>query len=280
MKQFRKAQLVLSVTIGLISLFTPGVAQGSTILGSSVLQNGHAVTAFVDLDASNQLSAVGYQVSGAAVRDPGDAPTRLFMTLPSEGSASGFQLLEIGWNPQGHEPPGVYDIPHFDFHYYYISDAERMAIPGGQPVTVAPEFLAPGYSAPGPTVPAMGGHSEDLTGPEFNGGTFTQTFVYGFYNGEEIFVEPMLTQAYLMGLSGSSTFAVRQPGRYALSPLPGLVPGSMRHSYDSANDLYTISVGDFFDPTAVPEPGSLLLLAIALPTVVVMGSRRARCAGK
>jgi hypothetical protein len=280
MKQIQMSRLTLPVTIGLITLLTRDVAQSAIIPGSSVLQNGHAINAFADLDASNQLNAVGFQVSGAAIRDPGAAPTRLFMTLPSEGSESGFQVLEFGWNPQGHEPPGVYDVPHFDFHFYYISGSERMAIPGGQPVTVAPQFLASGYGAPGPTVPAMGGHSEDLTGPEFNGGTFTQTFVYGFFNGEEIFVEPMLTQDYLMGLSGSSTFGIRQPGQYALSPLPALVAGSVRHTYDSASDLYTISVGDFFDPAAVPEPGSLLLLAIGLPTVLVIGSRRTRRASK
>jgi hypothetical protein len=24
----------------------------------------------------------------------------------------------LNWNPHGHIPPGVYDLPHFDFHFY------------------------------------------------------------------------------------------------------------------------------------------------------------------
>lgn len=66
----------------------------------------------------------------------------------------------------GHEPPGIYDLPHLDFHFYYISDSDRMAIPAGQLFPVAPQFLPPDYSQPGPTVPMMGRHSEDLTSPE------------------------------------------------------------------------------------------------------------------
>lgn len=123
----------------------------------------------------------------------------------------------------------------------------------------------------------MGGHALDLTGPEFNGGVFTNTFIYGFYQGEEIFLEPMLTKSYLESLSGSSTFTIRQPGQYALPTLPALVPGSAQYSYDSTTDLYTITVGDFFSPIAVPEPGSFVLLACGIPAVLFIGSRRKRC---
>lgn len=85
----------------------------------------------------------------------------------------------------------------------------------------------------------------------------------------------MLTQAYLEGLSGSSTFTVKQPSQSALPSLPGLVPGSVQFGYNSAGDLNTISVGGFITPTTVPEPGSLLLLLIGLPPVAFIGSRRA-----
>ena len=262
--------------IGLGTLVSPHFAQGGIITGTTVLQNGHPVTAFADVDAGNQLNAAGFQVSGAAVRDPGDEPSRLFLQLPSEASGTGFQILEFGWNPQGHEPPGIYDVPHFDFHFYYISDSERIAIPAGQTFPVDPQFLPANYGQPGPTVPAMGGHSFDLTSPEFNGGSFTQTLIYGYHNGQEIFLEPMLTQAYLEGLSGSSVSEIRQPSQYALPAIPALVPASVQYAYSSANDLYTISVGDFFTPTAVPEPGSLLLSAIGIPVILLIGKRRAR----
>src|SRR5687768_12247168 len=39
-----------------------------------------------------------------------------------------FKFVELDWNPGGHEPPGVYDTPHFDFHFYTIAKSERDAI--------------------------------------------------------------------------------------------------------------------------------------------------------
>jgi hypothetical protein len=46
-------------------------------------------------------------------------------------------------------------------------------------------------------VPQMGTHWVDVTTPELNGGTFTQTFLYGTYNGNVTFYEPMITKTFL-----------------------------------------------------------------------------------
>lgn len=32
-----------------------------------------------------------------------------------------FDHIEIDWNPAGHEPAGIYDKPHFDFHFYIMA---------------------------------------------------------------------------------------------------------------------------------------------------------------
>ncbi len=29
-----------------------------------------------------------------------------------------YDRLEMEWNVNGHEPPGIYNLPHFDFHFY------------------------------------------------------------------------------------------------------------------------------------------------------------------
>jgi hypothetical protein len=121
----------------------------------------------------------------------------------------------------------------------------------------------------------MGGPASDLTSPEFNGGTFTQTFIYGFHLGQEIFLEPMVTQAYLEGLAGASTFAIRQPSQYGLSSLPSLIPTSYQIAHNSTDDLYTIRVADFVTPAAVPEASSLFLLAIGIAATVWLASRQA-----
>jgi hypothetical protein len=34
----------------------------------------------------------------------------------------------INWMPEGHPSPMVYTVPHFDFHFYMIPNAERLNI--------------------------------------------------------------------------------------------------------------------------------------------------------
>jgi PEP-CTERM motif len=108
----------------------------------------------------------------------------------------------------------------------------------------------------------MGGHSYDLTGPEFNGGQFTQSMLYGFYNMQQAFLEGAGTQTFLKGLSSQQQYVLRQPSQYALPSLPALVPHSYQFSYDPVNDQYFMSIGQFAS-TAVPEPGSLSLLGLS-----------------
>jgi len=50
----------------------------------------------------------------------------LMVQLPQQ-HASAFKFVELDWNPGGHEPAGVYDTPHFDFHFYTIDVAQRNA---------------------------------------------------------------------------------------------------------------------------------------------------------
>jgi len=111
-----------------------------------------------------------------------------------------FTHLVINWNPQGHEPNNVFTIPHFDFHFYTITEAERMAIPPYMPATAAlhdklpPTGFMPASFQPTPGgVPQMGKHWGDnhLHLP------FTHTMVYGSFNGKLAFLEPMVTKTLL-----------------------------------------------------------------------------------
>ena len=58
------------------------------------------------------------------------------------------------------------------------------------------EYLPANYVS-GPPVPQMGKHWIDITSPEFNGATFTQTFIYRSYDSKITFNEPMITKAFL-----------------------------------------------------------------------------------
>jgi hypothetical protein len=109
-----------------------------------------------------------------------------------------FRHAWLNWNPMGHPPPGIYDDPHFDFHYYTVSSDERETFvdPVKLDASLPAEYLPPNYEG-GDLVPAMGKHYSDLTSPEFNGQPFTQTYIYGSYDSKFIFVEPMITLEFL-----------------------------------------------------------------------------------
>ena len=49
------------------------------------------------------------------------------LAMPAKNPTS-YKFVELNWNPAGHEIAGVYDVPHFDFHFYAVSAAERDAI--------------------------------------------------------------------------------------------------------------------------------------------------------
>src|SRR4029450_4583623 len=39
-----------------------------------------------------------------------------------------FKWVLLNWNPAGHIPPGIYDVPHFDVHFVMAPIAEIFAI--------------------------------------------------------------------------------------------------------------------------------------------------------
>ena len=115
-----------------------------------------------------------------------------------------FDHITVNWNVHGHEPAHVFDVPHFDFHFYMISVAEQTSIP---PYPLAPadfDNLPPPSYWPDmyfPTpqgVPGMGKHWAD----GFFAPPFSKTMIYGSYKGKFTFVEPMITMSTIM--SGTS----------------------------------------------------------------------------
>ena len=126
------------------------------------------------------------------------------LDLPSRNPTP-FRHVLMNWNPGGHEPPGIYDKPHFDFHFYRITTKERLAIDPADPDYQSKAELKPDaawiparYIMPAPLAFArMGVHWVDTTSAELKGEPFTRTFIYGSWNGEIIFAEPMVTKEYL-----------------------------------------------------------------------------------
>ena len=139
---------------------------------------------------------------------------------PKALGATPFQHIFLGWNPVGHEPEVIYGKPHFDFHFYMTSAQEREAIPT---YDLAPAkfdnappagYLPPTYINPGGGVPQMGAHWIDVTSPEINGQPFTQTFLYGSYDGKVTFWEPMITEAFILA-NPNFQRDIPQPAKFA-----------------------------------------------------------------
>ena len=131
--------------------------------------------------------------------------TEVILALPDEGTNTPFNFVRINFMPGGHPPPGIYDEPHFDFHFFLITEQELAAVGPSDPdfqekgaQTPAPEFTPPDYEPDPVSIPGHGNHWSDPTSPEFQGQPFTATLIYGFYEGRVIHLEPMVTSAFLL----------------------------------------------------------------------------------
>jgi hypothetical protein len=166
-----------------------------------------------------------------------------------------FKWVLLNWNPHGHIPPGIYDAPHFDVHFYMMPIADVFAIESG---SCGPEFVRcdqfetartplpanymhPDFKDVGAVAPAMGNHLVDLTAPEFNKQPFTRTWIYGVYGGKVTFYEEMVTHAFLLS-KPSTCFPIKSAPAVGLS---GLYPtvSCMRH--DATTGEYTVSLERF-----------------------------------
>jgi len=220
----------------------PNTAPVTTSGATRALGNG-TVASFVTLDASGAPTQIGFRVTRSALTNLPATDTEIDVPLPAAASATAFQDLAIDWNPQGHPPPGIYDVPHFDFHFYMVDAATRATISPNDPnaLTTPPSDQIPtGYVPLVPqVVPDMGVHWIDPKSPEFNGQPFTSTFIYGFYDAKMTFIEPMVTTAFLQ-TNPQFSKAIALPQTY---PYAGkYYPTSYSVSYDASSDAYVVAL--------------------------------------
>lgn len=164
-----------------------------------------------------------------------------------------FQYVMLNFNPMGHIPPGVYDLPHFDVHFYIQDYAEVMEIDAGPcPVLTDCDDYALAKDLPGPAYypatyvdvdavePMMGNHLLDPNGPEFDPEVpFTRTLIYGAYDGEVTFYEPMITREWLLRQEPHCD-PIPQPQAWATS---GWYPTAYCSTFERGH--YWITIEDF-----------------------------------
>lgn len=182
-----------------------------------------------------------------------------------------FKWIAVNWNAEGHHPPPpqagqqpappVYARPHFDFHFHTL-DRERIdAIAPGrcgelvdcgdfergtQPLPA--RYLPAGHIDVGVVVPRMGNHLLDSRSPELVDPStpFTRTFIYGAFDGELIFWEPMITLDFLKHTE-NACFEIRQPQDFKRS---GYYPTEYCVRHDQRGGSRSVSLERFVHATA------------------------------
>ncbi len=263
-------------------------AKGARSAGWQVpLGNGTAAS-YAEFDAAGAPTAIGVAFSATALdglpagsdrhhcvdraQDGNVAPTTKCVdtfehVLPLPDAAARradipFKWVLLNWNPAGHIPPGVYDVPHFDVHFQMAPIAEIFAIEPGPcgpervrcdqfrigKKPVPPNYVPADYKDVDAVVPAMGNHLIDLTGPEFNKQPFTRSWIYGIYDGRVIFYEEMVTRAHILAKPDACT-PIKAPAAVAVA---GYYPTVSCIRHDAASGEYTVSMERFVRRDASP----------------------------
>jgi hypothetical protein len=189
--------------------------------------------------------AVGINLSDKAVESLKGKPGEVFvLELPEQGVLTPVRTITLDWNMMGH--PEVYFVPHFDIHFYMISEAERLQVEEGpqeHTEEFAANYMPSSYTSGMFSVPQMGVHWEDRSEPQHHEGDFTRTFVYGAYHNEVTFYEPMVAVSYLEQLAPDSKvkMEVAQPAKVQST---GYHPRSYTIGYDAILGEYTIALTD------------------------------------
>jgi len=245
------AAFAASGVVAMIACSEDPVAPDTRTLTGPVIAVG-AGTAWTELqlDRSDQIKSIALVFTETALSNlPATLPnTEFIVPLPADAPAMVFNHVAINWQPEGHPPPMVYTVPHFDVHYYLVTTQQRDAMTpadaqfGAKSAAAPPAAQAvPGYVGDPFGIPRMGAHWTDRNSHEFHGSAFTSTMVYGFYEGKMIFLEPMLTKAFLES-KPNVTKNISVPASY---PKVGRYPTAYRVAHDPATRQYRVELMGF-----------------------------------
>jgi hypothetical protein len=195
-----------------------------TFKGTEVNMGNGKANSFFKIDGSGTPLEIGLEMTMEAFtglnQDPATPALSTFV-LPLDQKAldlTPFDHIVINWQPKGHPPMNVFTLPHFDIHFYKITLAEQLAIPPYTPATAAKIDLLPpagfmptSYKSDPGGIPAMGKHWLDATTVT---SPFTHTMIYGSFDGQVHFIEPMVTLATLQA-GNTITMPYAQPEKFA-----------------------------------------------------------------
>lgn len=210
------------------------------------LGNGKAYS-WVKFSTDNLPTSIGFTLTKGALDNLPHAGVALVLSLPPEAvGKTPFDHIMLDYLHTGHEPPGVYDIAHFDMHFYMQALAERKAIPVYSAASAAKfdnlpmaGYMPSTYIRLPAGVPEMGVHWANPASPELAGsGKFTETLIFGSYDGKLTFIEPMVSYDFLKN-NPNLNKTVPLPAKFAKS---GYYP--MKYSIRQVGDEIQVSLDD------------------------------------
>jgi len=233
---------------------TAGHHHGVTTLYGPENELGEGISrTYVVVDHDGRPREVGIRMSESVLtglsEGPGAGTTMLMPALPAGAPDTGFDHVMLDWNPNGHDPEILYGAPHFDMHFY-TTDADREVDPAAPDFAARaarlpePEYVPEGYiPPPGPpvenTVPFMGMHWTDAADGVIPGSfEFTEVLLNGTWDGEFIFIEPMMTREWL-ATKPSLREIVKQPSSYRRT---GYYPTVYTVDFDEQAGEYVVAL--------------------------------------
>jgi hypothetical protein len=179
------------------------------------------------------------------------------LALPDGATDLGLPVrwATVNWNPEGHPQPAppVWGAPHFDFHFYTAEPGLIQGIrtgPCGELIDCADfaraatplpaQHVPQGYIDVGAAVAAMGNHLIDSSDPEIADPSlgFSHTFIYGAYDGKLIFLEPMVSHAFLSSRPRECR-PIRTPEAYATA---AYYPTAYCVRHDAGSATYRVTL--------------------------------------
>lgn len=222
-----------------------------------------SASAFDALPSEPDGTAPCFDEDGDGVEDPEMECVHMLrrdLHLPNEAleAAAPFGYVQFNYNPEGHPAPAprVYAEPHFDFHFFLVGLDDVEGIRTGTcaflidcemferaRVPVPAQYMPEGYIEVGAAAGEEGNHLLLSTAPELDDppAEFRQTFIYGSFDGQIIFLEPMIAASvFRSGLD--ECHEIVQPAAWQV---PGSYPTRYCMRHLPAEDAYTVSLEYF-----------------------------------
>ncbi|MEJ7768248.1 MAG: hypothetical protein WKF89_10595 [Chitinophagaceae bacterium] len=207
--------------------------KGGTFKGPEVQVHKGKAWTWIKLDNAGHPEKLAVTINDAAMNSvplggvhnsghDNSSGNNWILKLHPKAGGTNIDHVGLGWNPLGHEPEPIYGKPHFDIHFYMMSPAAVAAIPPYELDSArfknwpAPAYFPSTYINPGGGVPQMGAHWIDVTSPEIKGQPFTETIIYGSFDGKVTFLEPMITLDFLKKTSNFER-SIPQPAKFQKS---------------------------------------------------------------